>query len=312
MVNVAVAGGLGNIGKTLVEVIQTNPRHRVIVLSRHIPEARKPDTHLFAVDYSNVENLAKILRDNRIDILISALDVSNDGSGASEQNLVRAADEADSVKRFVASSWGSSFRSTEKEKDDRRVTSARSSTIDLLRMRGLEWTQFHCGVLLDYFGLPFLRSNMRPITLHVDIENKEAAIPGSGDDIISWTYTFDLARFVEATLELQEWSTEFFCHSDTCSFNEVIELAENVRGAKFKVAYDDIETLQKGRMTELSSHNKSLIYWPKDVLRGFLSQAGLYVIEGMLHMPEDKLLNQQFPNIKTMTVQESLEVWRGK
>ncbi|KAL7802895.1 hypothetical protein V8C43DRAFT_269702 [Trichoderma afarasin] len=39
---------------------------------------------------------------------------------------------------------------------------------------------------------------MRPITLQIDIENKEAIIPETGDDLISWTYTFDLARFVEA------------------------------------------------------------------------------------------------------------------
>lgn len=130
----------------------------------------------------------------------------------------------------MASSWGTSFRSTEDGEDDRPVNLVHCSTIvGLSRITSLEWTQFHYRVFLDYFDLPFLRSNIRPITLQIDIENKEAAIPETGDDLISWTYTFDLARYVEAIVVLPKWSIEFFCHSDTCSFKQVTKLAEYVR-----------------------------------------------------------------------------------
>lgn len=36
MVKVAVSGGLGNVGKTIVEVLKDDPKHDVIVLSRKV------------------------------------------------------------------------------------------------------------------------------------------------------------------------------------------------------------------------------------------------------------------------------------
>jgi NAD dependent epimerase/dehydratase family enzyme len=36
MVNIAIAGGTGNIGQTLVEVLKESPKHKVIVLSRKV------------------------------------------------------------------------------------------------------------------------------------------------------------------------------------------------------------------------------------------------------------------------------------
>lgn len=36
MINVAVAGGLGNVGKTIVEVLKEDPKYNVIILSRKV------------------------------------------------------------------------------------------------------------------------------------------------------------------------------------------------------------------------------------------------------------------------------------
>ena len=36
MVVIAIAGGTGNIGQTIAEVLKENPEHRVIVLSRKV------------------------------------------------------------------------------------------------------------------------------------------------------------------------------------------------------------------------------------------------------------------------------------
>ena len=37
MTNVAIAGGLGDLGRTLVDgILQVNPRHRVIILTRKV------------------------------------------------------------------------------------------------------------------------------------------------------------------------------------------------------------------------------------------------------------------------------------
>jgi uncharacterized protein YbjT (DUF2867 family) len=39
MVNVAVAGGTGNVGLTIVDALKASPKHKVIVLARKV---RKP------------------------------------------------------------------------------------------------------------------------------------------------------------------------------------------------------------------------------------------------------------------------------
>jgi hypothetical protein len=60
--------------------------------------------------------------------------------------------------------------------------------------------------------------------------NLAAAIPGTGNDLLSSTYSFDVARLVEAALDIPLWETEMFCYSDNCTYNEVLKLAEEVRG----------------------------------------------------------------------------------
>lgn len=45
MVNVAVTGGNGNVGRAIVEAIRKNPNHKVIVLTRKV-RPPKPSLHL--------------------------------------------------------------------------------------------------------------------------------------------------------------------------------------------------------------------------------------------------------------------------
>ena len=77
-----------------------------------------------------------------------------------------------------------------------------------LRKSGLEWTVFHNGIFLDYFGGSSLKSYLQPNIFVVDIQNKVAGIPGDGDALVTFTYTFDLARFVVASLDLEKWDEE--------------------------------------------------------------------------------------------------------
>jgi nucleoside-diphosphate-sugar epimerase len=66
--------------------------------------------------------------------------------------------------------------------------------------------------------------------LQVDMPHRAAAIPGTGDDIISFTYSGDIAQFVEAALDLPWWDKELNCYSDCCSLNTVVKLAEEATG----------------------------------------------------------------------------------
>lgn len=78
------------------------------------------------------------------------------------------------------------------------------------------------------------------------------------------------------------------------------------------MAYDSLETLEKGEMTELPTHVAAYRYVPKKAVQGRFALFGLIFVNGLGHLPEEKSLNSLFPQIKTKTVEEVISVWKGK
>ena len=201
-------------------------------------------------------------------------------------------------------------------------------TIKTLEKTDLEWTQFQNGYFLDYYGMPYVESNLKPLTFVLDVANKAASIPGTGKEQMTFTYTKDLAKFVVAALDLSKWTYPMVCYSDKTTWNKAVKLAEGYRGmfglvwrnifklmnagSKFNIAYDSLEKLQSGEITELPSHVSAYSFVPKSVLHGIQSKFGLYVAHGMFDVPEEGSLNQLFPEIKTTTVEEIIGHWEGK
>jgi hypothetical protein len=88
-------------------------------------------------------------------------------------------------------------------------------------------------------------------------------------------------------------------------------LTSNI-GSKFSVTYDSLQKLKSGEVTELPSHHTAYPYFPKPILQSVFSKFGLYVIEGLFDMPEERSLNKRYPEIKTKTVRECISAWKGK
>jgi hypothetical protein len=103
-------------------------------------------------------------------------------------------------------------------------------TIEALGKTDLEWTQFQNGYFLDYYGMPHVESNLKPLAFVLDVANKAASIPGTGNERMTLTYTKDLAKFVVAALDLQKWSYPMVCYSDKTTWNKAVKLAERYRG----------------------------------------------------------------------------------
>jgi nucleoside-diphosphate-sugar epimerase len=107
----------------------------------------------------------------------------------------------------------------------------REQNLEVLRQTNLEWTQFHNGLFLDYYGIPHVESYLTPLVFAVDIANRKAAIPGDkGDELLSFTYTKDLGKFVVAALSLSKWDEALYCYSDQLSMKEIVQLAEEATG----------------------------------------------------------------------------------
>lgn len=104
------------------------------------------------------------------------------------------------------------------------------TTIEELEKTDLEWTTIYNGLFMDFFGTPHIKSHMGVFGIHIDMLNKAAAIPGTGNDKISFTYTYDIAKFVDAALSLSRWEKGLFCYGDLRTYNEILEIAERSRG----------------------------------------------------------------------------------
>ncbi|KAF2129549.1 NAD(P)-binding protein [Dothidotthia symphoricarpi CBS 119687] len=310
MVVVAVMGGTGSVGRTIVDALKEDGKHKVIVLARKVPEGENA-APVFAVDYDNIEQLTKTLDANDVHTVISTIMMIDPKAAQAEINMITAAGQSSSTKRFVASHWGNATP------DDESIrlpfNSFRDQSAEALRKTDLEWTQIHNGHYSDYFGMPHVDTHLSPLVWAVDIAHKMAAIPGStGDEVLSFTYTKDLGKFVVAALSLPKWEEVSYCYSDNVSLNQLIKNAEEATGSKFKITYDSVEKLQRGEVTELPSNPYSYDYIPKPLLAVVLSRFGLWVVNGVVHIPKEGSLNEKFPEIATTSVKEVVDAWKGK
>lgn len=102
-----------------------------------------------------------------------------------------------------------------------------------LRKSGLEWTRISNGYFMDYYGYPHVKTYLKPLSFVIDVKNKAAGIPGSGDDVVAFTYTADVAKFVVASLGLPKWEEITYCYGEKSSYNKILALAEEARGMSF-------------------------------------------------------------------------------
>jgi dTDP-4-dehydrorhamnose reductase len=124
MVVVAVVGGTGHVGKTIVEAFKDDGKYDIIVFTRKVSTYTSADhvRHLgtnqrqvsregsgfraVTVDYNDIEQLAQTLDANKVHTIISTIVMIDPVAAQSELNLVAAAAKSSCTKRFVASNWG--------------------------------------------------------------------------------------------------------------------------------------------------------------------------------------------------------------
>ncbi|OAA59643.1 NAD(P)-binding domain protein [Niveomyces insectorum RCEF 264] len=302
---IAVPGGSGHLGRTIVEVLQDTTEHTVFVLGRKAPEEESKKASFLVVDYGDVAGTAKLLASNNIGTIVSTMSIVNKEAGDAQINLVNAAVASGTVKRFVASDWGVEHT------PEAPMYPFRHASIDALKKTKLEWTYVINGYFLDYFGMPHIKSYLTPMAFAIDIANKTAGIPGTGNDVVPLTYSFDVAKFVAKLLELPRWDETTYCYGDRLTLNEILALAEKVRGTKFTVTYDPPEKLAKGEITELPAHIQTYPFFPKQALQGFLALFGRYIIAGQVALPLEKTLNAKFPDVQTAKAADIVGAWAG-
>lgn len=101
---------------------------------------------------------------------------------------------------------------------------------DLLRNSHLQFTRIILGWTLDHYGNPRVPSNLKPFSYAIDFHNRRAAIPGDGTAPVAFLHTKDLAKYIAAMLEQDNWPEHSAFAGDRMSWGELLALAEEVTG----------------------------------------------------------------------------------
>lgn len=193
------------------------------------------------------------------------------------------------------------------------MAEGKSAYLNALEDTSLEYTSVVNGLFLDYYVVPHVKSYLPPLALAIDIANKTAAIPGSGDVPVVFTYSFDVGNFVAALLAQSSWQKESYIIGDKVTLNELLAIAEEARGSKFETTHDSMDKLRSFQVTELPAHPPMYPFFPKQMLQGMSAVFGILFEEGFFDLKSEQSLNEQFPGIKTRKVRELIEeAWKGK
>ncbi|KAL6915406.1 hypothetical protein ACHAPO_009909 [Fusarium lateritium] len=301
---VAVAGGTGDLGRTITEHLAACGKHTVFILSRKKANSPVSGAEILTIDYSDPSAIAASLDAKAVDTVISVL---GDTGAEAQLKLIAGASKASSTKRFIPSEFAAY---TPPDAPENEYTAGIIRAVGALKDSDLQYTRFANGIFMDYFGIPNIPSTLSPFVWGIDIAHRRAAIPGSGTDIMAMTYSKDVARFMERLLEDEDWPEHSIISGSDASFNEILALAQEYTGKyrrdDFDVTYDDKEKLNKTEATLLDDSS----YGGRDP-QVMMSMAGLQLIEGGMALPKEGRLNDRYPDIKPMTIAELIaKAWK--
>ncbi|KAJ3955134.1 hypothetical protein N0V92_008344 [Colletotrichum tropicale] len=297
MAIVAVAGGTGGVGRAIVEQLQLSGKHEFFVLGRK-------------VDYDNVNAVVKVLEENNIHTIISALNPESEMASNSQINLIAAADKSKTTQRFIPAEY---FTPVDKNNVNEIFGEQyRLANTAAIEQSGLEYIRIFAGLFMDYWAMPNVHSYLKPYSPGIDMSLRKAVIPGTGDDVMSMTYTIDLARFIVRLLDEDTWPKSASISGSDVTFNEVIAILEKAHGAKFDVVYDDAEKLKKGDATLVSIPDEGSGI-PADLVKQMTAAFSLMVLSGICSLPKEGRLNDMFPELPITTAEELLmKAWAKK
>ncbi|KAJ6092444.1 hypothetical protein N7467_004413 [Penicillium canescens] len=309
VLTVAVAGATGAVGRTIVEQILNENKFSVMALTRreHV-ESPVSNVQYVQVDYDDRSALVQQLERHTVQTVICAIGMLGDECSQAQLNLIKAADQANTVQRFITSEFGYFTREERRHIDpglDWFLMAA-----ELLKNSKLTYTRPVCGAFMDFLGMPYARSNIPPMNIVIDVHNREACIPGDGNTPITMIYSYDAATLVAKLLDVDEWSEFSFCNGDDTTLSKVLRIAEEIRGEKFKVTYLKAEDIDKGNIPILNISEGSGIQ-PNELLDYSIFGYQLYLARGF-QLPVEGRIGNRFPGFKPRTVREFLEsTWRA-
>ncbi|EKV16009.1 NmrA-like [Penicillium digitatum] len=306
MTVIAVAGGTGGVGKTIVEKL-LDSKFDVVVLSRSVKQVfALQNVQNVQINYDDVPSMARVLERHSIHTIVSAIGLVSDETSQSQLNLIEAAEASASTRRFIPSEF--SFVQTAELLPIDPSIQYWLDAADRLKASGLQYTRIIPGFFMDYWGMPHVQTHLQPFTFGVDIFSGTAAIPGDGNNVICMTYTYDMAIYLAKALELDEWPEFSVIVGDEVTYNQVLGMAEEFTGKKFKVTYDSLEQIKTGDVTVPPQPEGT--EYSSDEAKEMTALVSRLTVNNVFQLPDDRL-NCRFPDVKPTTMRQFLQnAWK--
>ncbi|KAM0548764.1 hypothetical protein ACHAPJ_009760 [Fusarium lateritium] len=301
---VAVAGGNGSLGKTLVEELVLADKHQIVIFSRHEPQPGQNTEKLktIKIDYDSAESMQKALEDNNIDTVVSTIWIYDETTYQAQSRLIDAATNSTVTKRFIASEFAAMIN--EEKLELHPSFKLWWAATEKLRESGLQWSRFANGFFMDYYGRPHVKTHLPDAKWIVDVEGCSAVVPGTGEELITFTYTYDVARAIVLLLDLPEWPEYCFIGGDDITANQMIKIAEHARGKKFEVKYEPLEEVHKQWEASWADGEPDAT--------SLVLAVNLMAATGQMKIP-DQRLNDRLPGYRPMKFEELVSnAWAHK
>ncbi|KAM6527607.1 hypothetical protein FALCPG4_008662 [Fusarium falciforme] len=316
MAVIAVAGGTGDVGRTIVEEISKDPGNFVYVLTRKLKPGSEPkpapgiNTTLIEVDYSSESGLTDVLDKLKVDTVISALNLHWPGASDAQTNLIRAASKAEVADKFIPSEYNVDWNCSEDDLPYPPRVLYIEAARELERHPNLTFTLIRNGFFMDYLGLPYAETHLHPLYFVLDLPHLEAVIPGDGEAYAVFTHSRDVGKYVAELLKLpaKEWPRESAIRGEMIALKDIVKVAEKVTGKSFHVQHDAIDQLRKGFTIELPSNKTCYAYFPsgKQELDGIVSTHMLGMASGVFNIPGASL-NDLLPHVEPIRLEAFLK-----
>ncbi|KAJ7026945.1 hypothetical protein C8F04DRAFT_100498 [Mycena alexandri] len=193
----------------------------VILLSRSATKTPPSGVQLVQVDTSNAAAVTAVLKEHKVDVVISTIDVGTGEWDVVQKPVVDAA-KAAAVKLYVPSEFGCPT-----DGHTEGMLGGKAKFAGYVKSLGVPYLRIHNGVLTEF--LPFFKS-----------PNGKIRVIGKGDTPISFTSIPDIAGFlvhILTTLAPSELENHILrIEGDRATLNEI--------ALKFKTTVDHIDSVE--------------------------------------------------------------------
>lgn len=243
--------------------------------TRISPLTGKPYLPFIHSDYSSEDSIVEQLAEKNVGVVICAFIMDCDSVSDAQRLLIRAAERCTSVKRFIPSEFNVEYDVGDDILPYPEKKYHIYSRRELEKTTTLEYTYIYPGMFMDYFGMPHIKTCLRPLCFFIDPEKGQAVLPDDGEAKMSMTLTTDTARYIALALELETWPRIMTTAASTVSLNELVRLVEKNTNRKLEVRYQPVERLLQHDVIDLPTNLDIARLFPERFPKGMEQLRGL-------------------------------------